>query len=157
MLGTAWGAADDLIWDAEYHRLRPPGPGGGAAVVRERSFLVIGDGEAYAVGRTGLALGESGSWTVDDGYRPVGAGTYGLDRGRDGGLLWISGTSTRRRDAAGWQTVGVVLKAGLTFHSCGCGGPGFRPRTPAEVRARRIAAMRLGVPLREALQRTEVD
>ncbi|MFD8212387.1 hypothetical protein ACFV2U_01245 [Streptomyces sp. NPDC059697] len=94
VLGAAWGAADDLISDAEYHRLRPPGPGGCTAVVRETSFLVIGKGEAYAVGRTGLALGESGSWTVDDGYRPVGAGTYELDRGRDGGLLWISGTST---------------------------------------------------------------
>jgi len=63
----------------------------------------------------------------------------------------------RRRDVAGWKALGVVLRAGLTFHSCGCGGPGFRPRTPAQVRARRIAAVRLGVPLREALQRTEVD
>ncbi|MFM9559416.1 hypothetical protein ACKI19_45135, partial [Streptomyces caniscabiei] len=60
---------DDLVSDAEYHVLRPPGPGGCTAVVRETSFLVIGSGEAYAVGRTGLALGESGSWTVDDGYR----------------------------------------------------------------------------------------
>lgn len=63
----------------------------------------------------------------------------------------------RRRDAAGWKALSVVLKAGLTFHSCGCGGPGFRPRTPAEVRARQIAAVRLGIPLQEALQLTEVD
>lgn len=62
----------------------------------------------------------------------------------------------RRRDAAGWKVLSVVLRAGLTFHSCGCGGPGFRPRTPAEVRARRIAAVRLSASLREALQRTEV-
>ncbi|MER5853691.1 hypothetical protein ABT126_44110 [Streptomyces sp. NPDC002012] len=94
MLGTAWGAADDLISDAEYHVLRPAGPGGCTAVVRETSFLVIGNGEAYAVGRTGLALGESASWTVDDGYRPVDAGTYELDWGRGGGFLRISGTST---------------------------------------------------------------
>lgn len=87
VLGTAWGAVDDLISDAEYHVLRPPGPAGCTAVVRETSFLVIGKGEAYAVGRTGLALGESGSWTVDDGYRPIDAGTYALDWGRDGGLL----------------------------------------------------------------------
>ncbi|MGX4692364.1 hypothetical protein [Streptomyces sp. JNUCC 63] len=94
VLGTAWGAVNDLISDAEYHVLRPAGPGGCTVVVRETSFLVIGNGEAYAVGRTGLALGKSGSWTVDDGYRPVDAGTYELDWGRDGGLLRISGTST---------------------------------------------------------------
>ncbi|MGW6739856.1 hypothetical protein ACWGDX_03770 [Streptomyces sp. NPDC055025] len=94
LLGTAWGAVDDLISNAEYHVLRPSGPGGCTAVVRETSFLVIGNGEAYAVGRTGLALGASASWTVDDGYRPVDAGTYALDWGRDGGSLRISGTST---------------------------------------------------------------
>ncbi|MFD4608036.1 hypothetical protein [Streptomyces sp. NPDC058451] len=94
VLGTAGGAADDLISGAEYHVLRPAGPGGCRAVVRETSFLMIGNGEAYAVGRTGLALGKSGSWTVDDGYRPVDAGTYELVWGRDGGLLRISGTST---------------------------------------------------------------
>ncbi|QOV44643.1 hypothetical protein [Streptomyces chromofuscus] len=94
VLGTAWGAVDDLISGAEYHVLRPSGPGGCTAVVRETSFLVSGSGEAYAVGRTGWALGESGSWAVDDGYRPVEAGTYELDWGRDGGLLRISGTST---------------------------------------------------------------
>ncbi|MFF7858734.1 hypothetical protein [Streptomyces sp. NPDC007904] len=85
---------DDLISDAEYHVLRPAGPEGCTVVVRETSFLAIGNGEAYAVGHTGLALGESGSWTVDDGYRPVAAGTYALGWGRDGGFLRISGTST---------------------------------------------------------------
>ncbi|MFJ3245465.1 hypothetical protein ACIQ8G_12675 [Streptomyces sp. NPDC094154] len=94
VLGTAGGAADDLIFIAKYHVLRPEGPGGCTAVVRETSFLMIGNGEAYAVGRTGLALGKSGSWTVDDGYRPVDAGTYELVWGRDDGLLRISGTST---------------------------------------------------------------
>ncbi|WP_141765360.1 hypothetical protein [Streptomyces malaysiensis] len=93
VLGTAWGAVDDLTSGAEYHVLRPAGPGGCTAVVRETSFLVIGNGEAYAVGRTGLALHESASWTVDDGYRPVDAGTYELNWGRGGGFLRISGTS----------------------------------------------------------------
>ncbi|MCX4993095.1 MULTISPECIES: hypothetical protein [unclassified Streptomyces] len=87
--------------DAEYLVLRPAGPGGCTVVVRETSFLVIGNGEAYAVGRSGLALGESGSWTVDDGYRPVGAGAYELDWGRDGGLLRVSGTSTDPVTAGG--------------------------------------------------------
>ncbi|MFJ4472849.1 hypothetical protein ACIP2X_35920 [Streptomyces sp. NPDC089424] len=94
VLGVAWGAADDVLSGAEYHVLRPAGPDGCTAVVRETSFLVIGNGEAYAVGRTGLALGESGSWTVDDGYRPVRAGSYELHWGPDGGRLRISGTST---------------------------------------------------------------
>ncbi|WP_433573595.1 hypothetical protein [Streptomyces sp. CA-251247] len=94
VLGIAWGAMADLVSNAEYHVLRPAGPEGCTAVVRETSFLVIGNGEAYAVGRIGLALGESASWTVDDGYRPVEAGTYALDWGRGSGYLRISGTST---------------------------------------------------------------
>ncbi|MFE9288446.1 hypothetical protein [Streptomyces olivaceus] len=85
---------DDLISDARYHTLRPAGPEGCTVVVRETSFLAIGNGEAYAVGHTGLALSKSGSWTVDDGYRPVDAGAYAMSWGRDGGLLRISGTST---------------------------------------------------------------
>ncbi|MFE2885774.1 hypothetical protein [Streptomyces sp. NPDC059272] len=106
--GIAWGALDDLISDARYYVLRPTGPGGCTAVVRETSFLVIGNGEAYAVGRTGLALGEAGSWAVDDGYRPVAAGTYKLDWGRDGGLLVISGSGTD-----------PVVRGGMTDIGCG--------------------------------------
>ncbi|MEU6029670.1 hypothetical protein ABZ825_22095 [Streptomyces tauricus] len=94
VFGIAGGALGDLFLGAEYRVLRPSGPGGCTAVVREASFLMSGGGEAWAVGRTGLAFGESGSWTVDDGYRPVASGTYALDWGRDGGLLQISGTST---------------------------------------------------------------
>lgn len=94
VLGTAWGAVDDLISDAEYRVLRPAGPEDCTAVVRETSFLVIGEGEVYAVGHTGLALGESGSWTVDDGYRPIDAGTYELTWGRGSGRLRVDGTST---------------------------------------------------------------
>ncbi|MEU4683479.1 hypothetical protein [Streptomyces xinghaiensis] len=108
VLGTTWGTVDDLISGAKYHVLRPAGPEGCTAVVRETSFLVIGNGEAYAVGATGLALGESGSWVVDDGHRPVGAGTYELEWGRDGGLLRVSGTSTD-----------PVLHGGLADLDCG--------------------------------------
>lgn len=61
----------------------------------------------------------------------------------------------RRRDTRGWRALEAVLQAGLTFHSCGCDGPGFRPRTPAEVRERRSAAARLQLPEAEALQRAE--
>lgn len=108
VLGTAWGAADDLISNVDYRVLRPAGPGGCTAVVRETSFLVTGNGEVYAVGRTGLALGESGSWTADDGYRPIDAGTYELSWARDGGHLRISGTSTD-----------PVLSGGSTDIDCG--------------------------------------
>ncbi|UXX93439.1 hypothetical protein N7U49_17205 [Streptomyces sp. AD2-2] len=106
--GIAWGALDDLISDARYYVLRPTGPSGCTAVVRETSFLVIGDGEAYAVGRTGLALGEAGSWVVDDGYRPVAAGTYKLEWERDGGLLVVSGSGTD-----------PVVRGGMTDIDCG--------------------------------------
>lgn len=108
-LGTTLGAADDLVSSARYHVLRPVGPGGCTAVVRETSFLVIGTGEAYAVGRTGVALGTAGSWTVDDGYRPFDAGTYALRWGPDGtGVLQISGRATD-----------PVLGGGLVDVDCG--------------------------------------
>jgi hypothetical protein len=94
VLGIAWGAVADLVSEADYHVLHPAGPGGCTVVVRETSFLMISNDEAYAVGPLGLALGRSGSWVIDDGYRPIDAGTYALDWGRDGGLLRISGTST---------------------------------------------------------------
>ncbi|MBP2473906.1 ribosomal protein L37E [Crossiella equi] len=47
----------------------------------------------------------------------------------------------RRRDRDGWAAVAAVLGAGLRyegFAACGCGRrPEFRPRTKAQVRARR--------------------
>ncbi|WP_329249989.1 hypothetical protein OG223_19395 [Streptomyces sp. NBC_01478] len=106
--GSAWGALDDLVSDARYYVLSPTGPGGCRAVVRETSFLVIGNGEAYAVGRTGLALGEADSWVVDDGYRPVAAGTYELKWDRSGGLLLINGTN-----------VNPVVRGGQADIDCG--------------------------------------
>ena len=33
-----------------------------------------------------------------------------------------------RSDTAGWATVASLWEIGVTFHSCGCGGPGYRPR-----------------------------
>lgn len=106
--GVVGGALADLALEARYYVLRPTGPGGCRAVVRETSFLMIGNGEAYAVGRTGLAWGEAGSWVVDDGYRPVADGTYEMKWERDGGLLLISGTSTD-----------PVIRGGMTDIDCG--------------------------------------
>ncbi len=59
----------------------------------------------------------------------------------------------RRRDSAGWRTLEAVLRSGLDFHSCGCGGPGFRPRTLAQLRERQVAAAHFGIELRTALAR----
>ncbi len=60
-----------------------------------------------------------------------------------------------RRDGSGWAAVAAVLAAGLRyegFEPCGCGRePSFRPRTAAQVRARRRVARREGVPEAEAL------
>ncbi|MFF3575772.1 hypothetical protein [Streptomyces mirabilis] len=59
----------------------------------------------------------------------------------------------RRRDKSAWEALEATLRAGLTFHSCGCGGPGYRPRSTAEVRERRRAAKQLGLLEQTALER----
>ena len=33
-----------------------------------------------------------------------------------------------------WRKVEILTRHGIRFNSCGCGGPGYRPRTLAEVR-----------------------
>lgn len=40
----------------------------------------------------------------------------------------------RKRDDNGWSAVASVLASGKNYHSCGCTGPGYRPRTKAQVR-----------------------
>ncbi|MEU4175310.1 deoxyxylulose-5-phosphate synthase [Streptomyces sp. NPDC026589] len=62
----------------------------------------------------------------------------------------------RRRDAAAWRALAVLLNAGVGFHKSCCGGPGFRPRTPREVRERLTYALRSGTPVAEALVRFNV-
>jgi hypothetical protein len=73
-----------------------------------------------------------------------------VDAGRDF-------AAPRRADRAGWRALAAVLNAGLDFHSCGCGGPGFRPRTPAQVRVRLDVAGQTGTPAREALTLRDPD
>ncbi|NEB04900.1 hypothetical protein [Streptomyces sp. SID13726] len=93
LASTGFNALGDL--GAEYLVLRPTGPGGCTAIVRETAFLMAGTGEVYAVaGATGVAWGPSGSWFADDGYRPVAAGSYRLTWGRADGALVVEGTST---------------------------------------------------------------
>ena len=79
---------------ATYQVLRPAGPGGCRAVVRETAFLFAGGGDVYTgyvIGPIGVARRGS-SWTADDGYRPVAAGTYRLSWGTGGGSLAVEGT-----------------------------------------------------------------
>ncbi|MFH8717664.1 hypothetical protein [Streptomyces zaomyceticus] len=61
----------------------------------------------------------------------------------------------RRTNRKAWSVVAVVLGARLRYESfepCGCGrNPKFRPRTRAQLRARRRVATRTGTPLAELL------
>jgi hypothetical protein len=51
-----------------------------------------------------------------------------LDLGRDF-------KAPRRADRRQWRKVEVLAGAGITFDSCGCSGPGPRPRTLADARS----------------------
>ncbi|MEV7927215.1 MULTISPECIES: deoxyxylulose-5-phosphate synthase [unclassified Kitasatospora] len=62
----------------------------------------------------------------------------------------------RRRDAAGWRTLSVLLHAGVRFHKGCCGGPGYRPRTLGEVRERMAHARLTGEPAARVLVRREL-
>lgn len=66
----------------------------------------------------------------------------------------------KRRDDAGWRALSAVLAAGVTFHSRCCDGPGWRPRTPREVRERLALVRRggvRGVPVAEAITTRDLD
>ncbi|MEU1486178.1 hypothetical protein [Streptomyces sp. NPDC005752] len=93
-LGCVFGAVSDLAGGADYRVLRPVGPDGCVAVVRETSFLKASDGVVYAVGRTGVAWQPSGSWTADDMYRPVAEGAYELRWSGADGTFAVSGSAT---------------------------------------------------------------
>lgn len=36
-------------------------------------------------------------------------------------------------DAKAWAAAAALFEVGETFHSCGCSGPGYRPRDPREL------------------------
>ncbi|MFE1554712.1 hypothetical protein ACFW6V_06925 [Streptomyces sp. NPDC058734] len=86
--GIGLGGLGDV--GAEYRVLEPAGPDGCRAVVRENSFLVMGDGSVYAVKGFGFALPVS-SWIADDNMRPVAAGRYELEWGERSGVLTLHG------------------------------------------------------------------
>ncbi|MEU5284571.1 deoxyxylulose-5-phosphate synthase [Streptomyces sp. CA-278952] len=61
----------------------------------------------------------------------------------------------RRRDDGAWRALAVLLNAGVGFHKSCC-GPGFRPRTPREVRERLTYARCSGTPAAQAFVRFNV-
>lgn len=87
-LGSLLGALGDL--SADYHVLQPSSPHGCQVVVRETAFLFAGSGQVYAV-RFGVGV-HRGSWTADDGDRPVGRGDYELRWGADEGTFTVHGS-----------------------------------------------------------------
>ncbi|GLW56885.1 hypothetical protein [Kitasatospora phosalacinea] len=62
----------------------------------------------------------------------------------------------RRSDAAAWRALGALLRAGVRFESGCCDGPGWRPRTPREVRERLAASLGTGLPAVRALTTRDV-
>ncbi|MFF7973558.1 deoxyxylulose-5-phosphate synthase [Streptomyces sp. NPDC007905] len=61
-----------------------------------------------------------------------------------------------KRDRAARRTLTVLLHARLGFHKVCGGGPGYRPRTPREVRERLEFARRTGEPAARVLARAEL-
>lgn len=49
-----------------------------------------------------------------------------------------------RSDVLAWQKAEYLAAHGLVFASCGCGGPGYAPRTIRE--ARMVVESHIGVP-----------
>jgi hypothetical protein len=41
----------------------------------------------------------------------------------------------RRRNSNQWRKVAMLIEAGIRFHSCGCHGPGARPRTLSDAKS----------------------
>ncbi|WP_165247064.1 hypothetical protein [Paludisphaera soli] len=57
-----------------------------------------------------------------------------------------------RADRKAWSILESLARAGVTFHNCGCGGPGFRPPGRRREVPRWLAARR-ELPPGEALAR----
>jgi hypothetical protein len=48
----------------------------------------------------------------------------------------------RRNDIGQWRKIALLWRHGIRFDSCGCGGPGWRPRTLAEAKAQLVPTRR---------------
>jgi hypothetical protein len=100
LLGVVLFSATFLTWwgdNSEYLEVGPPSVAGCRAWVEESAFLVIGNGASYSAGPWQPIAFPSGSWVVDDGYRPVRAGQYSVIWSEDGRSVSVGvvGTSTQ--------------------------------------------------------------
>ncbi|MFD7309389.1 hypothetical protein [Promicromonospora sp. NPDC059942] len=85
-------ATGDMFYEAQYRVLPHEASDGCRVVTRETSDLLSGGGDVYVV--RGLGVGQrTGTWTADDGARPIRDGRYDLDLGQEGGSLTVIGTS----------------------------------------------------------------
>ncbi|MDF2660506.1 MAG: hypothetical protein K0Q94_3297 [Paenibacillus sp.] len=41
----------------------------------------------------------------------------------------------KQQDKKQWEKVEILYRNGFTYHSCGCGGPGYRPAKLSEIAA----------------------
>lgn len=80
----------DAAFGATYTVPKPSAPGGCQAVVRESSFLMSGGGQVYSVHPIGVGW-RTGSWTADDGLRPIDDEQYELSWGLENGALLVRG------------------------------------------------------------------
>ncbi|MEC5181962.1 hypothetical protein RCH07_003334 [Arthrobacter sp. CG_A4] len=88
--GCVLAILGDASHSTKYRVLTPAGPDGCQAVVLEGSFFIAGRGEVFAVHPLGIGW-RAGSWTTDDGIRPIEEGQYELSWGVAGGALLVRG------------------------------------------------------------------
>lgn len=79
-------------------------------------------------------------------------------------LAWMGRDfqAPRQRDIKAWAVVKELWQAGIRFNSCGCGGPGWRPRTKRDTRKylatlRKTRANQIGYPRRSDQPTLEVE
>lgn len=75
-----------------YVVVEPAGPGGCRVVVAEGSYFKIGSGTVHVAGGWGPFAPRVGSYSTDEGVRPVSTGSYSVSwNGRSGGFLTVDG------------------------------------------------------------------
>lgn len=80
-----------------------------------------------------------------------------------GGIMISMGLdfkSPKKEDVRAWSHIESLYEVGITFHSCGCSGPGYIPRDKValmafleEKRSVYIENLRFGFPMKESNQR----
>ncbi len=96
LLVVTAGVVAGLDWlfghGSEAMVLEPPSAGGCHVVVQEHSLLMSGSGTVFVLPAGDLVARRVSRYTTDDGYRPVGAGSYSLTWSGERGYLEVSGS-----------------------------------------------------------------